>query len=105
MYKTCDKISKGALRYEIDYNHRFIRLSDDFPATGFRGARFDQETKVPFGAINSILNLSPSIKTHSFYSLFSKHSTNNGPMLTAALIHENIVQINRHGGYRVIGKL
>ena len=105
MIKHCQKLNKGELDYEIDDTQKFIRLDKDYPASGNKGGRFDSFSKVPFEIINHIIRNRSVIETRDFVSVFQHNLSNNGPMLTAALLNEQILKRDSDGKYMVVRML
>ena len=102
--KLCKKLQRGNLEYEISEEEQYLRLFKDFPRKGAKGARFDS-SRVPFEDINRVLRQKPSVKTCDFGTIFSHNLSNNGPMLTAALVHEQVLRQDTPGRFTVLRTL
>ena len=104
--KHCPKLNSGELEYEFNEESRYVRLTKDYPGKGYeRGGRFDSSTVIPFEEINRILKQKSSLKTRDLAHLFVRNLSNNGPMLTAVLVNENLLRKEANGSYRVMGTL
>lgn len=79
----CDKLSKGKLKFEIDWINRQLRLLEDFPESDGSGAFFSHEW-VNFDIINKYL--SQNGHGGKFLMCFKKNLSNNAPMLSAILL-------------------
>lgn len=97
--KFCSKLQNGSMEYDIDYDQRTLRLVSDTPETGTRGARFDGRTSLSFDELNVILEcVGKEVGTRDFVRPFHANSSNNAPMLVAALVNEGI--LSKRGQYR-----
>lgn len=102
--KSCNKVKSGTMEYAINRVDRYLRLVSDCPGIGSRGSWHDQKTKIPFEAINGILDTKGSIETRDFACLFQVNSSNNGPMLVAALMNEQCLVKGSDGQFYVKAK-
>ena len=100
--KYCPKLQNGSMEYGIDYNQRVFRLLSDIPETGTSGARFDGRTNLSFDELNAILEcVGKEVGTRDFVRPFHANSSNNAPMLVAALVNEGILSKSGQHRYRV----
>ena len=100
--KLCSKLQKGFMEYGIDYDQRTLRLVSDIPETGTNGARFDCRTSLSFDELNSILEcVGKEVSTRDFVRPFHANSSNNAPMLVAALVHEGVLSKRGQHRYQV----
>lgn len=78
----CDKLSKGKLKFEIDWENERLRLLEDFPESKGPGASFSHEW-VNFDTINASIK---QIGHGGKFSLcFKSDSSCNKTMLSAIL--------------------
>jgi len=104
--KYCPKLQNGSMEYDIDYDQRTLRLVSDTPETGTRGARFDGRTSLSFDELNAILEcVGKEVSTRDFVRPFHANSSNNAPMLVAALVNEGVLSKRGQHRYRVTGLL
>lgn len=100
--KYCLKLQNGSMEYDIDYDQRTLRLVSDIPETGTSGARFDGRTNLSFDELNAILEcVGKEVGTRDFVRPFHANSSNNAPMLVAALVIEGILSKSGQHRYRV----
>jgi len=100
--KYCAKLQNGFMEYGIDYGLRMLRLVSDIPETGTSGARFDDRTNLSFDELNAILEcVGKEVSTRDFVRPFHANSSNNAPMLVAALVHEGILSKKGQHRYQV----
>lgn len=78
----CNKLAKGKVKFEIDWDNQQIRLLEDFPESDGKGAIFSSEW-VKFENINNAIK---EIGHGGKFALcFKNDSSNNKSMLAAIL--------------------
>ena len=100
--KTCNKVQKGTMEYEINEEGRWLRLLADHPESGDVGGIFSDEV-ISFDAINAVLMHNDlNGRSQKLTMCFTeRHSSNNAPMLAAALMDLGIID----SSYNVLGLL
>lgn len=90
--KTCAKVQKGTMEYEIDEEARWLRLVEDHPGSGDVGGIFSDEA-IAFDTINEVLRPNDlNGRSQKLTMCFTmRHSSNNAPMLAAALMDQGVI--------------
>ena len=99
--RYCPKLRAGGMEYALSKAGRYVRLVSDRPSAGGNGSWYDSKTKIPFDAINNVLSTMGTVQTRDFAHLFEVNTSNNGPMLVAALLHEGLLTKGRNGSFHV----
>ena len=97
--RYCPKLRSGGMEYAFNSAGRYVRLVSDIPFEGSSGSWYDSQTKISFDEINKVLASSGIVQTRDFAHLFLVNTSNNGPMLVAALMNEGVLTKGKHGSF------